>query len=89
MLLFHLLLLLNLLAHLRNVARLSLFYRYYFGRCSSELSKLVPFPFSQGRSSPYSDGLRDVNSFFPRSGILSLELTTIDNMGNIDTYRQL
>ena len=30
------------LAHHRNVARLSLFYRYYFGRCSSELAQLVP-----------------------------------------------
>ena len=26
------------LAHLRNVASLNLFYRYYFGRCSSELA---------------------------------------------------
>ena len=34
------------LAHCRNVARLSLFYRYYFGRCSSELAQLVPLPFS-------------------------------------------
>ena len=32
------------LAHRRNVA--SLFYRYYFGRCSSELAQLVPLPFS-------------------------------------------
>ena len=37
------------LAHRRNVASLSLFYRYYFGRCSSELAQLVPLPFSQGR----------------------------------------
>ena len=29
------------LAHRRNVASLSLFYRYYFGRCSSELSREV------------------------------------------------
>ena len=36
------------LAHRRNVASLSLFYRYYFGRCSSELVELVPLPFSQG-----------------------------------------
>ena len=35
------------LAHCRNVASLSLFYRYYFGRCSWEL---VPLPFSRGRS---------------------------------------
>ena len=29
----------------RNVTSLSLFYRYYFGRCSSELAQLVPLPF--------------------------------------------
>ena len=34
------------LAHSRNVASLSLFYRYYFGRCSSELAQLVPVPYS-------------------------------------------
>ena len=37
---------LETLAHLRNVASLSLFYRYYFGKCSSELAQLVPLPFS-------------------------------------------
>ena len=37
---------LEALAHRRNVASLSLFYRYYFGRCSSELAQLVPLPFS-------------------------------------------
>ena len=65
------------LAHLRNVASLCLFYRYYFGRCYSELAQLVPLPFSRGRSSQYSDSLHDfsvtisrwykniyVNSFF-------------------------
>ena len=31
-----------------NVASLSLLYRYYFGRCSSELAQLVPLPFSWG-----------------------------------------
>ena len=68
------------LAHHRNVASLSLFYRYYFGRCSSELAELVPLPFSRGRSTRYSDRLHDfsvtiprcyknlyVNSFFPRT----------------------
>ena len=67
----------------RNVASLSLFYRYYFGRCSSELAKLVPFPYSRGRSSRYSDRLDDfsfiitrcyrgvyVSSFFPRKARL-------------------
>ena len=37
------------LAHLRNVASLSLFYRYFFGRCSSELGQLVPLPYSRER----------------------------------------
>ena len=66
------------LAHRRNVASLSLFYRYYFGRCSLELDQLVPLPFSGGRPTRYSDRLHDfsvtiprcykdfyVNSFFP------------------------
>ena len=34
------------LAYRRNVGSLSLFYRYYFGRCSLELAQLVPLPFS-------------------------------------------
>ena len=71
------------LAHHQNVARLNLFYRYYFGRCSSELDQLVPVPFSQGRSARYFDSLHDfsvniprcykdayVNSFFPRTARL-------------------
>ena len=71
------------LAHHRNVANLSLLYRYYFGRCSSELTQLVPLPFSRGRSTRYSDRLHDfsvtiprcykdvyVNSFFPRTAKL-------------------
>ena len=66
------------LVHCQNVANISLFYRYYFGRCSSELAQLVPLPFSQGRSTNYSDRLHNfcvtipryykdvyVNSFFP------------------------
>ena len=66
------------LAHCQNVASLSLFYRYYFGRCCSELVQQVPLPFSRGRASCYSDRLHDfsvtiprcykdvyVNSFFP------------------------
>ena len=43
------------LAHCRNVASLSLFYRYYFDRSSSELAQLVLLPFFQGRSTRYSD----------------------------------
>ena len=54
------------LAHRRNVASLSLFYRYYFGRCSSELAQLVPLPFSRGRSTGYSDRLHDFSVTIPR-----------------------
>ena len=68
------------LAHRRNVASLNLFYRYYFGRCSSELAQLVGPSYSRGRFSRYPDRLHDfsviipryykdvyVNSFFPRT----------------------
>ena len=54
------------LAHRRNVASLSLFYRYYFGRCSSELAQLVPLPFSCGRSTRYSDRFHDFSVTIPR-----------------------
>ena len=45
------------LAYLVNVASLVLFYRYYFGRFSSELAQLVLFPYSRGSSTCYSDRL--------------------------------
>ena len=65
------------LAHCRNVASTSLFYRYYFGRYSSELAQMVPLSYS------CSDKLHNfsvtiprcykdvyINSFFPRAAIL-------------------
>ena len=54
------------LAHRRNVASLSLFYSYYFGRCSSELAQLVPLLYSQGISARYSDSLHDSSATIPR-----------------------
>ena len=53
------------LAHRCNVASLSLSYRYWFGRCSSEQAQLVPFLFSRGRSSRFSDRLRDFSVTIP------------------------
>ena len=61
---------------------LRLFYRYYFGRCLSELAELVPLPYSQGRCTHsyrfydfsvtilrcYKDVY--VNSLFPRLATL-------------------
>ena len=71
------------LDHRQNVASSSLFYRYYFGSCSSELAQLFPLPFFRGRSTRCSDRLHDfpvaiprsyedvcVNSFFPRTAKL-------------------
>ena len=71
------------LAHCQNIASLSLFYRYYIGRCSSKLAKLAPIPYSWGRSTCYSNRLHDfsvaisrcykdiyVKRFFPWSAIL-------------------
>ena len=71
----------SLAASLEPLAHL--FYRYYFGRCSSELAQLVPLPFSWGRSTRYSDRLHDflvsiptcykdvyVNEFFPQTARL-------------------
>ena len=37
--------------------RETLAYRYYFGRCSSELAQLVPLPYSQRSSTDCSDRL--------------------------------
>ena len=42
-----------------NVASLSLFYRYYFRRCSSELVELITLSYSWGRSTRYFDRLHD------------------------------
>ena len=74
---------LELLAHRRDVTSLSLFYKYYFGKCFSELAQLAPIPVSRGRSTRYSDRLHGfsvtiprcykdvyVNSFFPRTARL-------------------
>ena len=49
-----------------NVGGLSLFFMYYFGRCSSELAQLVPFPYSRRRSTHYSDTLHEYSVIIPR-----------------------
>ena len=71
------------LAHGQDVASLSLFCRYCFGRRSSELAELILLPYSRGSSTRYSDRLYDfsvtiprcykdvyVKSFFPRTARL-------------------
>ena len=88
------------LAHHRKVA--SLFYRYYFGRCSSELAQLVPLPFSQRRSTRYSDIFHDfsvtisrcykdvyVNSSFPCTARLwnSLPIECFHLTYNLNSFK--
>ena len=83
LLVLHLLPLFEPSADCQNIPSLSLFYRYYFGKSSSELTQLVPLPYCWGRSTRYSDRLHDfsvtipryykdvyVNSFFPRTARL-------------------
>ena len=75
------------LAHCWNLAGLILFYRYYFGRCSSELDHLVPLSYFRRRSTRYSDTVHDFsvtipicykdvydNSFFPSTARLCSSL---------------
>ena len=54
------------LSHQQNVPSLSLFYRYYFGKCSYKLAQLALLSFSQGRSTCYSDRLHDLSATIPR-----------------------
>ena len=54
------------LSHQQNVASLSLFCRYYFGKCSYKLAQLVLLPFSQGMSTCHSDRLHDLSATIPR-----------------------
>ena len=82
---------LELLAHRRNVASLSLFYRYYFGRCSSELAQLVPLSFTRGRSTRYSDRLHDFSS--PFLDVARMSMSTVSFLAHLtlelSAYRML
>ena len=60
------------LSHYQNVVSLSLFYRYCFGRCSSELDQLAPLPFSRVRSIRYSDRLNDFPVNIPNVARMSM-----------------
>ena len=71
------------LAHRRNVASLSLFYRYYFGRCSSELAQLVPLPYSRGRSTCYSDRLHDFSVTIFRC--YKMTISTVSFLAQLDS----
>ena len=93
---------LETMAHRQNVTSLSVFYRYYFGKCFSELAQLVPLPFSRRRSARYSDRLHDfsvtiprcykdvyVNSFFPRTARIwnSLPIECFPSIYNLNGFK--
>ena len=74
---------LDTLTHCLNAATLSLFWRYCFGRCSSELAEVFLLPYFNGRYTCYSNRLHDfsvtipgyykdvyVSSIFPRTARL-------------------
>ena len=69
-------------AHHWNVASLSLFSGYYFGRCSSELGQLVPLPFFQGRSTCYFDKLHDFLS--PFLDVTRMSMSTVSFIAQLD-----
>ena len=75
------------LAHRWNVATLSLFYRCFFGRCSSELTQLVPLLFSPGRSTHYSDRLHDFSVTIPRCylDVTRLSMSTVSFLTWLDS----
>merc|ERR1711893_237435 len=87
----------------RDVASVSLFYRYYFGRCSSALSECVPKPqvFSRSsrRATPSTCYRVEVercrtqsrsNSFFPRTSHLwnSLPISCFPEQYNIGSFKR-
>ena len=70
-------------AHRLNVTNLSLFYRYYFGKCSSELAQLVPLSFSRGRSTCYSDRLHDCSVTIPICN-KDVSMSTVSFLAQLD-----
>ena len=73
------------LAHRRKVASLSLFYRYYCGRCSSELAQLAPLPYSRGRSTRYFDRMHDFSVTIPFLDVTRMSMSTVSFFAQLDS----
>ena len=73
---------LELLAHCQNVSNLSLFNRYYLGRCSSELAQLVPLRYFWRRFTCYSDRLHSFSAIIPRRTCAYQELRNVRFLEN-------
>ena len=77
------------LAHCQNVTSLSLLYSHYFGRCPSELVQLIPLPFSQGRSTRYSDRLHDIFFLSPFLDVTRMSVSTVSFLAQLDSQNSL
>ena len=73
---------LELLAYRQNVASLSILFRYYFGRCSSELTQLFPLPYYRGRSSRYSDCMIFLSPFLD---VTKISTSAVSFLAQIDS----
>ena len=86
----------------RDVASLSLFYRYYFGRCSDELYYCVPGPKYRGRSTRQANASHEFSvevgstridrydsCFFPYTGNLwnSLPISVFPSSYNLSSFK--
>ena len=67
------------LAHHQNLASLS----HYFGRCSSELSELLPLPYSRERSPCYSDRCMIILS--PLLDVTRMSMSIISFLAQLDS----
>ena len=70
------------LAHRRNVASLSFFYRYYFGRCSSELPQLVPLILEGGPLVILIDCMIFLSPFLD---VTRMSMSTVSFLGQLDS----
>ena len=74
---------LEALTHRRNMASLSLFYRYYFVRCSSEVAQLVPLPFFRGRPTRYSNRLHGF--LLPFIDVTRISMSIVSFLAQLDS----
>ena len=70
-------------AHCWNLASLYIFYGYYFRRCSSELAVQVPLPYSQGRSTHYSNRLHIF--LWPFLDVTRMSMSTVSLLSQLDS----
>ena len=73
----------ELLAHHQNVASLSLFYRYYFGRCSCELVQLAPSLFFRVRSIHYFSSMIFLSLFLD---VTRMSMSTVSFLVQLDSF---